>query len=1079
MNKSIIKKIGVVALTLTLIFGLAACDNSSTTEPVTKPKISSFGEVTRNVEFGATKDVALNTLPAKVTATLSDSSEKEVNVEWAAPEAYDGNTAGNYTFKGVVNDSANKDDLNATAVVTVQPQDTFTVDTVSAIDDINVAYDTAADDIGLPETVEVTLSDETTADAAVEWDTSNYDGTVEGEVVLEGTLDVSGLENVAETDKTASVTVIVGKNPADYEDLDQESFEGTLATDLGVASLDSVDEDVTLPSEMTVAGNEYTVVWTDADGNEVTELTRLVEEDLTVELTGTLDYVGPAAAADVKDEFTVTITVKAREIAAITGEAAEAEKTVGEDVEVTFTMLDKDEVAIEGEMVRVRVLDGTEVINTFDDIATDANGEVTVSYGSEVVDPADLTFRALSVKKPVIRADVSVSWIAARSDMIVLAEEDLTDDTLPTTEKTAGAKYTLTDSHERTYEVTFYDEFGEPLADGEDVYVQIDGGLIDSATVLTASDFTQVGSTEEYAEYTLANGDGTATLVINHDVDGDTLTPTFFVGPNDNDISTATVKVEAGATTFEDRVFSEANSSLTAVDNDIVDVSAAREYEVVALDQFGDPFDVKTTLIADFVEAQDDTAANDPAGSYTYVPALANTDKVDLTSVNADGEMSLTIASDTNETLTPLLWVNSDLDEDSTPDGYTADQPQLTAAATTWENSTLTQLDVTMLESGSTINPLSSVATADNTVFEIELQNQWGEVMPTSAGAGQYYNVILNVYDGNGDLVEFTATSAVQSYDATGETYGDTAETDEYDLTDITTDEVAAPNDTFASITPAAGQQKIAVAINGDELDISADGPYTVRAFVDINSNSEKETDEFATTADFDLEVEYATAGEFTAIAANTAATIGEFEEGSFDAVVVEDGNGVALTYTIKDQIEADFANSTDDIILTVDNNTDQDITVAGETIAAGDTGIEVVIAERTGATEVIDVVSTDGNIEGDVTVTAMVDGVTASEDSYSILYGADVADGTTDGYYADTTVAAFNDTNEIVLVENADGDYMLFSFDDNVYTDGITYRVNNTTVTKGTFWYELALEETVNFDIAGTGKELDANIIK
>lgn len=87
-----------------------------------------------------------------------------------------------------------------------------TITSIDTIADINVAYGTSVDQLNLPETVKVTLDDESTTNLNVEWDTTNYDGNVAETYELTGTITVTeGIVNTS--DLKASVNVIVAENP--------------------------------------------------------------------------------------------------------------------------------------------------------------------------------------------------------------------------------------------------------------------------------------------------------------------------------------------------------------------------------------------------------------------------------------------------------------------------------------------------------------------------------------------------------------------------------------------------------------------------------------------------------------------------------------------------------------------------------------------------------------------------------------------------------------------------------------------------------------------------------------------------
>lgn len=79
---------------------------------------------------------------------------------------------------------------------------------VSTLDDIEVNQGTVIDDINLPETVTVTLEDNSTIELRVSWDTSNYNGDIAGTYQLVGTLEL--IEGISNTNNlTATINIIV------------------------------------------------------------------------------------------------------------------------------------------------------------------------------------------------------------------------------------------------------------------------------------------------------------------------------------------------------------------------------------------------------------------------------------------------------------------------------------------------------------------------------------------------------------------------------------------------------------------------------------------------------------------------------------------------------------------------------------------------------------------------------------------------------------------------------------------------------------------------------------------------------
>jgi len=144
----------------------------------------------------------------------------------------------------------------------------MTVESVSAITDINVVHGTILEEIGLPSTVEVKLSNNTTTQKAVAWDEGSpaYSVNVAGEYVFTG--------DVADTDLTATVKVTVASlGQVVVPIANQES--GTYSTTLNV-ELSSVTEGAT--------------IWYTRDGSDPrnSETRNMYEGEITVSETTTI-----------------------------------------------------------------------------------------------------------------------------------------------------------------------------------------------------------------------------------------------------------------------------------------------------------------------------------------------------------------------------------------------------------------------------------------------------------------------------------------------------------------------------------------------------------------------------------------------------------------------------------------------------------------------------------------------------------------------------------------------------------------------------------------------------------------------
>ena len=149
-------------------------------------------------------------LPEKVTVTVTGNLDQEVEVTWAEGDYQ--TTPGTYTLEGTLTmgkNMKNPDGVKASIKVTVTKKP-YEIKSVAKLDKKEVAYGTAATDLGLPTEVEVSYTDGTKGIASVTWNTDNYDGNKAGDYTLTGKLSFAdGVTNPKEL--TASVTVTVKK----------------------------------------------------------------------------------------------------------------------------------------------------------------------------------------------------------------------------------------------------------------------------------------------------------------------------------------------------------------------------------------------------------------------------------------------------------------------------------------------------------------------------------------------------------------------------------------------------------------------------------------------------------------------------------------------------------------------------------------------------------------------------------------------------------------------------------------------------------------------------------------------------
>lgn len=180
--------------------------------PVTVSSVSSISSI--SVPYG-TKVENIG-LPEVAKVKLSDRSEKTAKVTWDYSK-YNPTKAGSYTFIGTITPDDGDTYIvpeNKKASIKVTVKAPVTVSSVSSIPSITVAYGTTEENIQLPTTVRVTLSDGSIKNAKVNWDTTSYSSTIPGKYTLSGTLTpLDGDNYTIPSNKTVTVNVEVSEIP--------------------------------------------------------------------------------------------------------------------------------------------------------------------------------------------------------------------------------------------------------------------------------------------------------------------------------------------------------------------------------------------------------------------------------------------------------------------------------------------------------------------------------------------------------------------------------------------------------------------------------------------------------------------------------------------------------------------------------------------------------------------------------------------------------------------------------------------------------------------------------------------------
>jgi|GEM_PF-1019530 len=147
-----------------------------------------------------------------VEITLGNNTTTSAAVTWdGGNPTYDKNTLGTYKFKGELTlpeGVTNPNDLKASVDVILAAHATKNIDSVQTIPSINAFCGENIADIGLPSTIDITLSDNTTTSAAVTWDSSGYNSAQTGTYTVLGI--ITNPENVTNTEQySASVTITI------------------------------------------------------------------------------------------------------------------------------------------------------------------------------------------------------------------------------------------------------------------------------------------------------------------------------------------------------------------------------------------------------------------------------------------------------------------------------------------------------------------------------------------------------------------------------------------------------------------------------------------------------------------------------------------------------------------------------------------------------------------------------------------------------------------------------------------------------------------------------------------------------
>lgn len=418
-------------------------------------------------------------------------------------------------------------------------------ETVSSVDAINetvdVAYNTAAADVKTKldnnyAEVQVTLSDDSTATVPVTWDVSTFEPKTEGEQTVEGSVDVSGLEDVAETTKTTSVTVKVLEDPAKYESASDEAATTVVENENADVNLSSLTSDINLPKSMEFGDDLYTAKWDSshpeyvkADGTFVKQPAP-GEGDVEVTLTATLEWAAKTNAVEGPDK-TVVVTVTVPE--KVYGDSLTAENG---SLTVTLTK----------EVADAKMADFT-VEKTID-----SGDAVEVTPTNISIDGADVTLTVPTVEKGADAKEVSYS--VAYNDTEAVSAGFTVEAATPvvTTIEVSDVSVEENKSVELPT-ATVKDQFGRTM-DSETVTFSVendvvsitDGEIVAGAYAADANTATLTATSDTDSSVT-----GTATVTVTEDTTAPTIESVVNKNGNQLEVTFSEKVTKANAETAE------------------------------------------------------------------------------------------------------------------------------------------------------------------------------------------------------------------------------------------------------------------------------------------------------------------------------------------------------------------------------------------------------------------------------------------------------------------------------------------------------------------------------------------------
>jgi hypothetical protein len=680
---------------------------------------------------------------------------------------------------------------------------------ISAIDDINVEF---GGEYTLPAEVEVTLSDGTVVSVPVIWDETGVDVNVAGTYVVVGTLDLSALENVEATDKTASVNVIVAEEvriPATLTTEAEAIINAVVGDEVSVTYTvkDANDkavknEDVRVRAKSFGTVVEEQVLTTDENGQVTFSYTSIdgrtdlleavVLSKPTLRNTAvTVEWVETAAKVEVVNPTADGFLVN-------TAAAATAKPELA-TIKYVATFIDADGNPLaDGEVVTVELNGFTGTLTGVGDneftgsgttyTATLANGDGTAvleftTNTAEKIQPtfyydADASGYLTSQDPRIVAKEVEVVNATTQEPTFTLELKEVDEDNGINTavEEVDGVLQVQVGSTVE-YTLTAVDQYGNPFIGTAqlshknllDNLAGNDGneGLIDFAVdEVGGGDTTAATSVNFDTEDT--NADGTIELRVQNGNVGDfTNLVVWFDADGDGKLDADETSVESQTIEFVAVPVAvltsmDITANLTTV---VADGTNKVTYTVELLDADGNAFNASSSNVDVIVELYQDGEKLDQNSSATtvdglgtlnvgtYVAATSTNENVLITGINAaNGKFDFTVlpaAADAGSSFYPVVTVDVNKDgEIQSDETITVQGAAFTATAL--PNSYEATLSKTNLVAGETVDITITALDSSNDI-EVNFDGEYivkVEILDGSSSTLRTYNRKANFVDG-------------------------------------------------------------------------------------------------------------------------------------------------------------------------------------------------------------------------------------------------------------------------------------------------------------------------------------------